>query len=173
MSACVTAPFVPSWVFTWTLERANPSKWPTAMLIYLDWTHSLLYITSPPGVKPLETTWQIYEDVTFPSCFPFSSSSFSFPFHYPPSFHLFYSFSFRPHSTIPLFHLSLCVLVNSPSRRRMCSTGWGLGGHSCPITPWFINLLQLACMEMLFCSLALVVTYRQRGRLFVFLAAHP
>lgn len=33
----------------------------------------------------------------------------------------------------------------------MCSTGWGLQGHSCPITPWFISLLQLACMRRLFC----------------------
>lgn len=33
----------------------------------------------------------------------------------------------------------------------MCSTGWGLQGHSCPITPWFINHLQLACMRRLFC----------------------
>lgn len=33
----------------------------------------------------------------------------------------------------------------------MCSTGRGLQGHSCPITPWFISLLQLACMRRLFC----------------------
>lgn len=33
----------------------------------------------------------------------------------------------------------------------MCSTGWGLQGHSCPITHWFINLLQPACMRSLFC----------------------
>lgn len=33
----------------------------------------------------------------------------------------------------------------------MCTTGWGLRGHSCPITPWFISLLQLACMRRLFC----------------------
>lgn len=39
----------------------------------------------------------------------------------------------------------------------MCSTGWGLQCHSCPITPRFINLFQLACMESLFCSLVLVV----------------
>lgn len=32
----------------------------------------------------------------------------------------------------------------------MCSTGWGLQGHSCPIISWFISLLQLACMGRLF-----------------------
>lgn len=76
-------------------------------------------------------------------------------------------------SSMPLFKPLQFVLVNSSSRRRMCSTDWGLGGHSCPITNWFINLLQPACIEILFCLLALVVTYSQRGRLFVFVAVHP
>lgn len=33
----------------------------------------------------------------------------------------------------------------------MFTADWGLQGHSCPITPWFISLLQLACMWRLFC----------------------
>ena len=45
----------------------------------------------------------------------------------------------------------------------MCSTDWGLRGHSCPITPWFINLLEPACMEILL-LLSCVGCYLQPAR---------
>lgn len=45
----------------------------------------------------------------------------------------------------------------------MCSTDWGLWGHSCPITPWFINLLEPACMEILL-LLSCVGCYLQPAR---------
>lgn len=148
------------------------------------WRHSLLYKTSPPGVERSQKTnitfcnkltfhflfthFFLFPSLPFSPLFIFLCNTFVLSFHCPPSSLLFSSASCHP-SFPPLQF----VLVNSFNRRRMCSTDCGLGGHSCPITPWFINLLQLACMEMLFCPLALVVTYSSRGRLFIFLAARP
>lgn len=163
------------------------------MLIYFDFGWSLLYITSTARGQILTIRQKIKKEVHpfkkkkkkivfFPALFFFVCSLSS---HFPsltrslhfkcPSFFpalLFFSFPFC-FSPMSLFKPLQFVLANSPSRRRMCSTDWGLGGHSCPITNWFINLLQPACIEILFCLLALVVTYSQQGRLFVFVAVHP